>query len=88
MRAPPRQLSRDDAAVTTAQRFGRNLAHLRRASDLSQEQLASLCELHRSEVSLLERGGREPRLGLIVKLAGALVVDLGVLLEGIAVIPA
>ncbi len=55
---------------------------------MTQEQLASLCELHRSEVSLLERGGREPRLGVIVKLAGALAIDLGALLEGIAVIPA
>ena len=27
------------------------------------------CELHRTEISLLERGGREPRLGTIVKLA-------------------
>jgi transcriptional regulator with XRE-family HTH domain len=32
--------------------------------------------LHRAEVSLLERGGREPRLGTILKLAGALEVPL------------
>lgn len=82
-------MARDDPEPWQhAQRFGRNLTRLRRASGLTQEQLASLCELHRSEVSLLERGGREPRLGTIVKLAGALAVDLGALLEGIAVIPA
>ncbi len=67
--------------MTTAHLFNRNLAHLRRASGLTQEQLASLCELHRTEVSLFERGGREPRLATIVKLAGALAVDLGALLE-------
>ena len=73
--------------MTTAQRFGANLAHLRRASGLTQEQLASLCELHRTEVSLLERGGRELRLGTIVKLAGALSTDIDTLLEGIAWVP-
>ncbi len=31
-----------------------------------------MCDLHRTEVSLLERAGREPRLATIVKLAGAL----------------
>jgi transcriptional regulator with XRE-family HTH domain len=79
---------REAAAVTTAHLFGRNLFHLRCASGLTQEQLASLCELYRSEVSLLERGGREPRLGTLVKLAAALSVDLGTLLEAIPAIPA
>jgi transcriptional regulator with XRE-family HTH domain len=39
--------------------------------------------LHRAEVSLLERGGREPRLGTIVKLARALEVSAARLLDRI-----
>lgn len=36
-----------------------------------QEKLTRRTSLHRTEVSMLERGGREPRLGTIVKLASA-----------------
>jgi transcriptional regulator with XRE-family HTH domain len=53
-------------------RFAVNLRRARKAAGISQEELAKRCELHRTEVSLLERGGREPRLGTMVKLATAL----------------
>jgi transcriptional regulator with XRE-family HTH domain len=53
-------------------RFAANLRHARDAAGISQEELAERCEIHRTEVSLLERGGREPRLGTMVKLAVAL----------------
>ena len=53
-------------------RFAANLRHARKTAGVSQEELAERCELHRTEVSLLERGGREPRLGTLVKLAIAL----------------
>lgn len=53
-------------------RFAANLRHARQAAGSSQEELAEACEIHRTEVSLLERGGREPRLGTLVKLATAL----------------
>lgn len=53
-------------------RFAVNLRRAREAAGISQEELAERCELHRTEVSLLERGGREPRLGTMVKLATAL----------------
>jgi transcriptional regulator with XRE-family HTH domain len=53
-------------------RFAVNLRHARDAAGISQEELAERCEIHRTEVSLLERGGREPRLGTMVKLAVAL----------------
>lgn len=66
--------------------FGRNLRALRRRSGLSQEALASRSSLHRTEVSLLERGGREPRLGTM--LTGALSVSLDELLSGIKWTPA
>jgi transcriptional regulator with XRE-family HTH domain len=53
-------------------RFAINLRKARQKQGISQEALAALCDLHRTEISLLERGGREPRLGTIVKLAAAL----------------
>jgi len=53
-------------------RFAVNLRRARKAAGISQEELAERCEIHRTEVSLLERGGREPRLGMMVKLATAL----------------
>ena len=53
-------------------RFAVNLRKARQSKEISQEELGFRCELHRTEISLLERGGREPRLGTIVKLAGAL----------------
>jgi len=53
-------------------RFAVNLRHAREVAGISQEELAERCEVHRTEISLLERGGREPRLGTMVKLATAL----------------
>jgi transcriptional regulator with XRE-family HTH domain len=53
-------------------RFAVNLRRARLRKQISQEELGFRCELHRTEISLLERGGREPRLGTIVKLASAL----------------
>jgi transcriptional regulator with XRE-family HTH domain len=51
------------------ERFAINLRKARKAKGISQEELGFRCDLHRTEISLLERGGREPRLGTIVKLA-------------------
>jgi transcriptional regulator with XRE-family HTH domain len=70
------------------ERFAVNLRQARLAKGISQEELGFQCSLHRTEVSLLERGGREPRLGTIVKLAGALGVDPNKLCAGIAWKPA
>lgn len=53
-------------------RFAVNLRRAREVAGISQEELAERCEVHRTEISLLERGGREPRLGTMVKLATAL----------------
>jgi transcriptional regulator with XRE-family HTH domain len=69
--------------VDVATRFGQNLARCRKRADLSQEQLGVLASLHRTEVSLLERGTRVPRVDTLVKLAGALSIPPGELLDGI-----
>jgi transcriptional regulator with XRE-family HTH domain len=64
-------------------RFSANLRLARQAAGISQEELAERCEIHRTEVSLLERGGREPRLGTMVKLATALGTTPETLCSGI-----
>jgi transcriptional regulator with XRE-family HTH domain len=63
-------------------RFGENLIRLRNRVDLSQEQTAKRAGLHITEVSLLERGLRLPRLDTVVKLAGAIEAEPCELLAG------
>ena len=70
-----------------AERFGANLSRLRERADITQEELAFRASLHRTEIGLLERGGRLPRIDTLAKLAGALGVEPGALFEGIAWTP-
>lgn len=63
--------------------FGNRLRTCRSRAEISQEALGEMTALHRTEIGLLERGEREPRLSTIVKLAGALDVPLHELVGGI-----
>jgi transcriptional regulator with XRE-family HTH domain len=66
------------------QQFAENLRGHRERLNLSQEELADICDLHRTEISLLERCKRSPRLETIVVLARALgLASAGELLTGI-----
>ncbi len=62
-------------------RFAENLRRHRERRGLSQEALARACLVHRTEISLLERGAREPRLSTLVRLARGLRVPVSALLE-------
>jgi transcriptional regulator with XRE-family HTH domain len=73
--------------VEIRDRFALNLRRARQEKGISQEELGFRCELHRTEISLLERGGREPRLGTIAKLAGALDTTPEQLCKGIRWLP-
>ena len=53
-------------------RLGKNLRRLRMEKDLSQEAFAYEAKIHRTYVSDLERGARNPTIRLIEKLALAL----------------
>lgn len=66
-----------------ADQFASNLAYCRRRAKLSQEELSFQAGLHRTEISLLERGCRLPRIDTLVKLAGALGVNSDELLDGL-----
>jgi transcriptional regulator with XRE-family HTH domain len=74
--------------MTPCERFGANLRRLRMKRDLSQERLAYLTKMHRTEISALERARREPRLGTLLKLSAALEFSLGEFFEGIEWSPA
>jgi transcriptional regulator with XRE-family HTH domain len=64
--------------------FATNLRQRRQQAGLSQEALADACNLHRTEISLLERCKRSPRLETIVILSRGLgLASAGELLEGI-----
>jgi len=57
------------------EQLGRNLRDHRERVGLSQEELAELCDLDRTEISLLERGLRFPRLDTLVRLSRGLKLD-------------
>jgi transcriptional regulator with XRE-family HTH domain len=72
-----------------AARLGRNVFMARRRAGFSQEALGALASLHRTEVGMVEKGERLPRVDTLIKLASALGVDAGELLEGVDwVVPA
>jgi transcriptional regulator with XRE-family HTH domain len=66
-----------------AARFGANLARLRERAGITQEEMSFRASLHRTEVGLLERGGRIPRIDTMVKIRDALEVPTDDLLVGI-----
>jgi transcriptional regulator with XRE-family HTH domain len=66
------------------EQFAANLRRHRTRVGLSQEALADVCDLHRTEISLLERCKRSPRLETIVILSRGLELSSPAeLLEGI-----
>jgi transcriptional regulator with XRE-family HTH domain len=69
--------------MDVAHRFGENLRRVRRRAGISQEELGMRSSLHRTEIGLLERGARVPRIDTLIKIASALTIPPGELLEGI-----
>lgn len=70
-----------------AERFGDNLIGLRGRKGISQDALARLASLHRTEIGVLEHGERVCRIDTLVRLAGAMEVPPVDLLDGIDWIP-
>jgi transcriptional regulator with XRE-family HTH domain len=67
------------------EQFATNLRRHRTRVGLSQEALADVCDLHRTEISLLERCKRSPRLETIVILSRGLELSSPAeLLDGIS----
>ncbi len=71
-----------------AEQFAANLWDARNQAGISQEELGFRSDLHRTEIGLLERGRRVPRIDTLVKLAASLSVTPETLLAEIAWQPA
>jgi transcriptional regulator with XRE-family HTH domain len=77
-------LSADDEF---GRQFGNNLARLRKALGLSQEELGFRAALHRTEIGMLERGIRLPRVDTMIKLCGSLGCEPNQLCSGLSWTP-
>ncbi|WP_239337603.1 helix-turn-helix domain-containing protein [Ruegeria sp. Ofav3-42] len=62
-------------------RLSGNMRRLRRSKDWSQEELAHQSGIHRTYISDLERGARNPTIEVVDKIAVALGVPCGELLD-------
>ena len=49
--------------------FGKRIAYLRNEQNISQEELAFRCGLHRAYIGFIERGEKSPTLNTVAKLA-------------------
>lgn len=67
--------------IRSTKAFGKNLAELRHSRGLTQEQLAEISGLHRTYISGVERGARNPTALTIIALAKALEVEPGVFFQ-------
>jgi transcriptional regulator with XRE-family HTH domain len=70
-----------------ADQFADNLKRCRRLSGLSQDELSVRASIHRTEISMLERAIRVPRIDTLVKLAASMEIDPAQLLDGLEWLP-
>lgn len=56
--------------------FGKRIEVLRKKQNLSQEEFAFKCELHRTYIGAIERGEKSPTLKTIEKIANGLNVEI------------
>lgn len=68
--------------MNVAEQFGLNLRRERERLGVSQEELSLRADVHRTEISQLERGKRVARVDTLMKLCGSLGIDSGNLLDG------
>jgi transcriptional regulator with XRE-family HTH domain len=73
----------EEVPTESGLRFGVNLHAARNGAGLSQEALAYEAVVDRAAISVYERGGREPNLRTVLKLARALGLSPVALLDGV-----
>lgn len=69
--------------MTVAEQIGLNLRKIRRRADMSQDDLAHRSGIHHTEISLLERGGRIPRLDTAIRILASTGGDARDLVDGV-----
>ncbi|HEY0280956.1 MAG TPA: helix-turn-helix transcriptional regulator [Solirubrobacterales bacterium] len=70
--------------MTVAEQIGLNLKKIRRKACMSQDDLSRRSGLHHTEISLLERGHRVPRIDTCIRIIESTGGDPRDLFEGIA----
>lgn len=70
-----------DDADRASRAFGDRMRELRAREGISQDNLARESGIHPTSIGRIERGGREPRLTTILKLADGLGVEPGELVN-------
>jgi transcriptional regulator with XRE-family HTH domain len=73
----------DESDARLAYVLGRRMRRIRRDQELSQEAVAWVAGIHRTQISLYEHGERMPFLSSFVRLAGGLAVSPCLLLDGV-----
>lgn len=67
--------------MTITKRFGANVARLRKERGMTQEAFADAAGIARSYMSDVERGARNPTIVMVERIANALNVKMGELLD-------
>ena len=78
---PLAQRDRRGYSTIVSQRIGKRVAKIRRAAGLTQEALAKRIGISREYVARIEGGHHEPSLTTLVKVAKALGVTAGSLID-------
>ncbi len=65
------------------EQLGRRVRRRRRAIDMTQEELAHRAGIHRTQISLIEKGVRLPLTSTLIRLAAGLGVSVDQLVVGI-----
>ena len=73
----------DGSDARLAYVVGRRIRRIRRDQELSQEAVAWVAGIHRTQISLYEHGQRMPLIATFVRLAGGVGVSPSTLLDGI-----
>lgn len=74
---------REDGDTEKLQRLGEEVRKQRFKAQLSQEELAKRIGLHRTYISDIERGMRNPTVLVLVKLADGLEIEAGILVSAV-----
>lgn len=68
---------------TVYKELSKRIASERKKKGLSQEQLASACEIDRSHIGFIEQSHRRPTVSTLVKITKALDISLEQLFRGL-----
>jgi transcriptional regulator with XRE-family HTH domain len=66
---------------------GDRIREQRKRLGMTQERVAELAELDRKHISMIETGKAEPRVGTLVRIAGAIDIPVEKFVAGLAFVP-